>query len=349
VANEVETEQILTVAGTLLVPPRSSSLILHRGSIPLFWSHTNIFAPNPDIQLEPMDKDLSPCDKHFQRLFRSYGPTVVALSLIKQSQAQREVLLGNAYRESCAFLNTIYKTYDPISSQEYSPNNPLENLFQNSSSNNMASKEYSRNIPPDENSDNFLFKECSMNIPCHILYSEYDMLHDNTHESQDTGNSMIAKLQQMAQDHIILTGFFTQGLCASTLHESFRTSRFLNIMDKYHDMMDLQSDGEDVVSNDAKSGSERCTDLEDETRFDSVLKNWRFKSSFNSKVGNLELKGILFFTCICSYVLGYFTCIRFSSILVTFLYLVPAKSRCSFIQLSLISNFISYIHLYVRN
>lgn len=213
VANEVETEQLITIVGSLLSPPRSSSLILHRGSIPLFWSHTNIFAPNPDVQLEPMDDDISPCNKHFQRLFRSYGSTCVVLSLIKQSQAQREILLGNAYRESCDFLNEIFRQYDPL-------------LITNSSDNGGQ----------DSN--------ISQEIPSHIVYAEYDMLQDTSHEATYKGSGMILRLQQMSQQHITLTGFFTQALGRDILeipddrvrsrprsdYEMFSLSRFCSAM-----------------------------------------------------------------------------------------------------------------------
>jgi phosphatidylinositol 3,5-bisphosphate 5-phosphatase len=48
VANDVETEQI--VAEDVPNPTRISSILQHRGSIPLFWSQeTNLFNPKPDI------------------------------------------------------------------------------------------------------------------------------------------------------------------------------------------------------------------------------------------------------------------------------------------------------------
>jgi len=51
-ANEVESEQVVTrEGGPSDVGRRTASLVQVRGSVPLFWHHTNIFVPSPDIKV----------------------------------------------------------------------------------------------------------------------------------------------------------------------------------------------------------------------------------------------------------------------------------------------------------
>ena len=51
-ANEVESEQVVTLeGGPADAGRRSASLVQVRGSVPLFWHHTNIFVPSPDIKV----------------------------------------------------------------------------------------------------------------------------------------------------------------------------------------------------------------------------------------------------------------------------------------------------------
>jgi hypothetical protein len=75
VANEVETEQIFI--RTTSSPgdcPRVSSVVQCRGSIPLYWSHTNLYNPKPDVQLEDSGLGSEQSAKiHFQKLFNRYG------------------------------------------------------------------------------------------------------------------------------------------------------------------------------------------------------------------------------------------------------------------------------------
>eukprot|EP00605_Chrysophyceae_sp_TOSAG23-4_P000841 GSChrysophyteH1.ASY1.ANO1.932.1 assembled CDS len=64
-ANEVETEQLVTLVG------RNHSLVLLRASIPLYWHNTNLFSPQPDIEIEASSQKSSsdmPAKKHFQDL-----------------------------------------------------------------------------------------------------------------------------------------------------------------------------------------------------------------------------------------------------------------------------------------
>ena len=111
VANEVESEQIVSKE-LLGAPPnnrsyRSSSVVQCRGSIPLFWSHTNLMSPKPDIVLEATDSNHAATRRHFQRLFERYGDRVFVLSLVRQQEAGRvrEGVLGSVFSDVCSFLN----------------------------------------------------------------------------------------------------------------------------------------------------------------------------------------------------------------------------------------------------
>lgn len=75
VANEVETEQLFIRSTSNPGDcPRVSSVIQCRGSIPLFWSHTNLYNPKPDVQLEDSGMGSEQSAKiHFQKLFSRYG------------------------------------------------------------------------------------------------------------------------------------------------------------------------------------------------------------------------------------------------------------------------------------
>lgn len=100
VANEVETEQILTREVGALGLQRSTSLVQVRGSIPLFWSHTNLLSPQPGIVIE------DGCGKnsawrHFSRLRARYGEQISVLNLVRQSESAREVLVGRAFTDLC--------------------------------------------------------------------------------------------------------------------------------------------------------------------------------------------------------------------------------------------------------
>jgi hypothetical protein len=110
VANEVETEQIFYLMSSQPgFIPRVTSLIQCRGSIPLFWSHTNLYSPKPDVQLESdLDMRLIASKKHFENLFIRYGFNINVLNLVKQVDSKGEVMLGAAYQETCETLNQAF-------------------------------------------------------------------------------------------------------------------------------------------------------------------------------------------------------------------------------------------------
>jgi hypothetical protein len=112
VANEVETEQLFYLSSSSSSPghlPRVTSLIQCRGSIPLFWSHTNLYSPKPDVQLESdLELRLAASKKHFENLFIRYGFNIHCLNLVKQLDSKGEMMLGSAYQETCESLNQTF-------------------------------------------------------------------------------------------------------------------------------------------------------------------------------------------------------------------------------------------------
>src|SRR3546814_1527828 len=92
-----------------------------RGSIPLFWSHTNYFSPKvqavcflfsddandtnscvcpnqPDIQLDTELDDITATKRHFMRMFNRYGLHVTCLSLLRQIEKKpKEAIVGKAF------------------------------------------------------------------------------------------------------------------------------------------------------------------------------------------------------------------------------------------------------------
>mmetsp|Transcript_3250 Transcript_3250/g.5057 ORF Transcript_3250/g.5057 Transcript_3250/m.5057 type:complete len:1088 (-) Transcript_3250:150-3413(-) len=111
VANEVESEQIFISStpspGNV---PRVTSVVQCRGSIPLFWSHTNLYAPKPDVQLEE-DKQArqKAAQAHFENLFLRYGFNINVLNLVKQAESKGELMLGKTFRETCIDLNREFE------------------------------------------------------------------------------------------------------------------------------------------------------------------------------------------------------------------------------------------------
>jgi hypothetical protein len=112
VANEVESEQIFvrSVASPGDVP-RVASVVQCRGSIPLFWSHTNLYSPKPDVQLES-DHAVRQraAQHHFENLFLRYGYNVHVLNLVKQVNSVGEHMLGVAFKETCEVLNEMFQS-----------------------------------------------------------------------------------------------------------------------------------------------------------------------------------------------------------------------------------------------
>lgn len=124
VANDVETEQIVSEAlttpfyapntrkrgesETSLGPnPRYTSYVMHRGSIPIYWTQdsTNM-SPRPPIEISVVDPYYSSAALHFDDMLGRYGHPIIVLNLIKSKEKQpREVKLLGAFGECVSYLN----------------------------------------------------------------------------------------------------------------------------------------------------------------------------------------------------------------------------------------------------
>ena len=132
VANEVETEQIVTDmlltsfhnSGTgYFDSDRFTSFVQHRGSIPLYWTQaaSNLTA-KPPIEINVIDPFFAPAALHFDRLFQRYGGGAIhILNLIKtKEKTPRETKLLKEFEECVQYLNTflpmekkiLYKSWD---------------------------------------------------------------------------------------------------------------------------------------------------------------------------------------------------------------------------------------------
>eukprot|EP00834_Sanchytrium_tribonematis_P006839 NODE_546_length_6213_cov_1.440301.p1 type:complete len:760 gc:universal NODE_546_length_6213_cov_1.440301:3536-1257(-) len=114
VANEVETEQIV-IDGTHIVPnpnpPTLSSFVVHRGSIPLFWTQENLFAPKPDIRMVKLDPFYRASCKHFEHMFKRYGKKILVWNLVKSKErSPRESLLSTEFETFIEYINDILKS-----------------------------------------------------------------------------------------------------------------------------------------------------------------------------------------------------------------------------------------------
>lgn len=108
VANDVETEQLVhedpdEKSGQI------SSVVQHRGSIPLFWSQeTSILSPKPDITLHRKDPTYEATKLHFQNLADRYGNPIIVLNLVKTVEKRpRETILCQEFASSVAHLNHV--------------------------------------------------------------------------------------------------------------------------------------------------------------------------------------------------------------------------------------------------
>ncbi|KAF2300907.1 hypothetical protein GH714_018172 [Hevea brasiliensis] len=87
VANDVETEQIVFEDIPEGYPVQISSVVQHRGSIPLFWSQeTSRLNIKPDIRLLKKDQNYEATKLHFENLAKRYGNPIIILNLIKSYQ-----------------------------------------------------------------------------------------------------------------------------------------------------------------------------------------------------------------------------------------------------------------------
>lgn len=87
-----------------------SSVILVRGSIPLYWSQTNISSRQPQINVEKPDSELSEPTMHFRKMSSRYGSPLTVLSLIKQGEKRpHESLLGGSLDATMLTLMDRFK------------------------------------------------------------------------------------------------------------------------------------------------------------------------------------------------------------------------------------------------
>ncbi|KAI5061167.1 hypothetical protein GOP47_0023672 [Adiantum capillus-veneris] len=103
VANDVETEQLVSEEETGDI----SSIVQHRGSIPLYWSQdTSMLSLKPDIKLHSKDPTYEATGIHFQNLAARYGNPIVVLNLVKTVEKRpRETILCREYASAVAYLN----------------------------------------------------------------------------------------------------------------------------------------------------------------------------------------------------------------------------------------------------
>ncbi|XP_062154905.1 phosphoinositide phosphatase SAC2-like isoform X5 [Alnus glutinosa] len=103
VANDVETEQIVSEDTAEGYPMQISSVVQFRGSIPLFWSqNTSGFRKfRPEFSLPAEQHNYKATRLHFKNLVRRYGKPIVVLNLLKTRGKKRaEKTLGAAYAKA---------------------------------------------------------------------------------------------------------------------------------------------------------------------------------------------------------------------------------------------------------
>ncbi|XP_048233913.1 phosphoinositide phosphatase SAC2 isoform X2 [Ricinus communis] len=107
VANDVETEQIVFEDVPNGYPVQISSVVQHRGSIPLFWSQeTSRLNIKPDIILSNKDQNYEATKLHFENLVKRYGNPIIILNLIKTHEKKpRESILRVEFANAIKFIN----------------------------------------------------------------------------------------------------------------------------------------------------------------------------------------------------------------------------------------------------
>ncbi|CAN6848858.1 unnamed protein product [Brassica oleracea] len=107
VANDVETEQILSEDVPEDHPMQISSVVQYRGSIPLFWSQeTSRMNLKPDIVLSKRDLIYEATRLHFENLAERYGIPIIILNLIKTKERRpRESILRAEFANAIDFIN----------------------------------------------------------------------------------------------------------------------------------------------------------------------------------------------------------------------------------------------------
>ncbi|KAI3833516.1 hypothetical protein MKW98_024515 [Papaver atlanticum] len=107
VANDVETEQIVFEdLGRQGYPTEISSVVQHRGSIPLFWSQETSSRLNvkPKIVLGS-DVNYKATRLHFDNLVKRYGEPIFILNLIKAREKVRESRLRGMFSYATEVIN----------------------------------------------------------------------------------------------------------------------------------------------------------------------------------------------------------------------------------------------------
>ncbi|KAI3932073.1 hypothetical protein MKW92_005683 [Papaver armeniacum] len=97
VANDVETEQIVFEDLPEGCPVEISSVVQHRGSIPLFWSQeASLLNVKPKIRMSRRDENYKATRLHFDNLVTRYGNPIIILNLIKgrEKEARESTLRG---------------------------------------------------------------------------------------------------------------------------------------------------------------------------------------------------------------------------------------------------------------
>ncbi|KAF3505885.1 hypothetical protein F2Q69_00000883 [Brassica cretica] len=107
VANDVETEQIVSEDVPEDNPMQISSVVQNRGSIPLFWSQeTSRMILKPDIVLSKRDLNYEATRLHFENLVERYGIPIIILNLIKTKERRpRESILRAEFANAIDFIN----------------------------------------------------------------------------------------------------------------------------------------------------------------------------------------------------------------------------------------------------
>ncbi|KAM1274661.1 hypothetical protein ACFX2I_024507 [Malus domestica] len=107
VANDVETEQLVIEDAPEGCPVRISSVVQHRGSIPLFWSQeTSRLNIKPDIILSRKDHNYEATRLHFENLVQRYGDPIIIVNLIKTNEKKpRETILRAEFSHAIRFIN----------------------------------------------------------------------------------------------------------------------------------------------------------------------------------------------------------------------------------------------------
>ncbi|VVA91635.1 unnamed protein product [Arabis nemorensis] len=107
VANDVETEQIVSkeVPEGQKIP--ITSVVQVRGSIPLYWSQeASLFNPQPEIKLNKKDATYVATRHHFENLRQRYGKRIIILNLLKTGEkTRRESILRAEFAKAIRYIN----------------------------------------------------------------------------------------------------------------------------------------------------------------------------------------------------------------------------------------------------